>query len=288
MSTARLLLTHLRLHFQLLLAPLFLWGAALAGGRLTPRLLLGFLAFHVFLYGGTTAFNSAYDRDEGPVGGLYQPPPAPLALLPFSLVVQAIGALLAALVSPAALAVYLAMALLGAAYSHPATRWKASPATALPTIAFGQGVLGFLAGFATASPAPNTPALVVVVGAVSAALVVSGFYPLSSLFQLEEDRQRGDRTIGVAWGAPAAFAVALGCFLLALPLLVGLAWSRFGPLDALALALGMAVVILGTLRWRRRFVATAVRQNFLAAMRLNALAAACFSAYLVWRLLSPG
>src|SRR5205823_3554541 len=61
-------LLHLRLPFQLLLAPVFLWGALAAGGRCSPVLVAAFVAIHVCLYGGATAFNSVYDRDEGPVG----------------------------------------------------------------------------------------------------------------------------------------------------------------------------------------------------------------------------
>src|SRR5438552_16250684 len=68
------LLIHLRLHFQLLLAPIFLWGFLLGGGRVDARAMLAFVVVHLFLYGGATAFNSAYDRDVGPVGGLERPP----------------------------------------------------------------------------------------------------------------------------------------------------------------------------------------------------------------------
>ncbi|MEZ4680201.1 MAG: UbiA family prenyltransferase [Caldilineaceae bacterium] len=69
-------LIHLRLHYQLLLAPIFLWGYLLAGGQPDGSFGLAFVAFHLFLYGGMTAFNSYYDRDEGPIGGLEEPPPA--------------------------------------------------------------------------------------------------------------------------------------------------------------------------------------------------------------------
>jgi 1,4-dihydroxy-2-naphthoate octaprenyltransferase len=282
----RALLVHLRLHFQLLLAPLFLWGFLLGGGRPDARLVLAFVAFHVFLYGGTTAFNSAYDRDEGPVGGLFAPPPPPPLLLPFSLAVQALGALLAGLVSPATLLIYLALAALGAAYSHPSLRWKASPMTALPTIAVGQGALGFLAGLSSAAGGAPAAGWQQALGALSAALIVTGFYPLSSLFQLDEDRRRGDRTVAVSWGPGAAFTLALACFLAAAPLLALVGWARYGPSDALALAGGMLLVVAAVLRWRRRFDSAAVRANFLAAMRINALAAAAFSAYLLARIVT--
>ena len=52
------LLAHLRLHFQLLLAPIFLWGYFLSGVRTPADFWLAFVAFHIFLYGGITAFNS--------------------------------------------------------------------------------------------------------------------------------------------------------------------------------------------------------------------------------------
>ena len=79
----RTLFVHLRLHFQLLLAPVFLWGWLLAGGGLSRSVVLGFISFHVFLYSGATAFNSYYDRDIGPVGGLERPPGVVPTLLPF-------------------------------------------------------------------------------------------------------------------------------------------------------------------------------------------------------------
>src|SRR5439155_22738881 len=93
------LFVHLRLHFQLLLAPVFLWGWLVAGGGLSWSVAIAFVALHVFLYAGATAFNSYYDRDEGPVGGLERPPPVLPALLPVALGMKAIGAVLAALVN---------------------------------------------------------------------------------------------------------------------------------------------------------------------------------------------
>src|ERR1700724_1119894 len=98
-SDLKSLFIHLRLHFQLLLAPVFLWGWLVAGGGLNWTVLIGFVALHVFLYSGATAFNSYYDRDVGPVGGLEHPPQVVPALLPFSIAVQAVGWLLALFVN---------------------------------------------------------------------------------------------------------------------------------------------------------------------------------------------
>src|SRR5882762_6778301 len=127
----RTLFVHLRLHFQLLLAPVFLWGWLLAGGGLSRSVVLGFIAFHLFLYSGATAFNSYYDRDVGPVGGLEHPPPVSAALLPFSLAVQAAGWLLATLVNLPFFLLYGAFVVLSAMYSHPRVRLKAHTLTSL-------------------------------------------------------------------------------------------------------------------------------------------------------------
>src|SRR5262245_17257465 len=86
---------HLRVPFQLSLAPLFLWGYFLGnpsrGSSFSlislTTFVVGFCSFHLFLYAGITAFNTAYDRDEGPVGGMLNPPPVPRYLLAFSLAV---------------------------------------------------------------------------------------------------------------------------------------------------------------------------------------------------------
>ena len=64
------LVLHLRLHWQVMLAPLFLWGFVLAAGDnarnlITLEFWLVFFIFHVMFYGGATALNSYYDQDEG-------------------------------------------------------------------------------------------------------------------------------------------------------------------------------------------------------------------------------
>src|SRR5205823_1869464 len=131
-------LLHLRLNFQLMLAPIFLWGALAAGGRWNGRLAAAFVILHVCLYGGTTAFNSCYDRDDGPIGGLKRPPPVPERLLAVSLALMALGAGAAFAVRPAFAVVYLAMLLLGIAYSDPAVRLKSRPWASVLVVPLGQ------------------------------------------------------------------------------------------------------------------------------------------------------
>jgi 1,4-dihydroxy-2-naphthoate octaprenyltransferase len=282
------LVVHLRLPFQLLLAPVFLWGWLLSGGGWNAGLGVAFVAFHVCLYGGATAFNSYYDRDVGPVGGLARPPPATSALLPWSVGVQALGWLAATLAQPLLFWVYGGFVVLSVAYSHPRLRLKARPIGSLVVVGLGQGVLAFLGAWAAnrgeLASAWSTDGLV---GALAAALVVVGLYPLTQLFQIEEDRARGDRTLAVAWGPRLSFAVSLAGLLLGGLALSLLLLSRFGVLDGLLISLGLSLEVAAVLAWARTFDPRQIMRNYRHVMRLNATCAGALSAYFVLRLLKP-
>ena len=250
------LFVHLRLHYQLvLLSPLFIWGFLLGGKVPSIRAGLGFLAFHGFLYGGITAYNSYYDRDEGPVGGLQFPPPVSEALLGFSLAVQAVGLVLALFVGIAFTVLYLIVMVLSVAYSHPRWRWKARPILSLFVVAFGQGAIGFMGGWlcGNSPPVPWLGSPGAMLGTAVATFITVGFFPLTQIYQTEEDSARGDRTFAVAFGVKGSFGFALVCLALAGACMVPLVYHLWGRWDALLIG-GVFVVVQGIIvLWQRRF-----------------------------------
>ena len=200
---------HLRLQFQLILAPVFLLGYKLTGAELELRFVGLFLLVHIGLYGGMTAFNSYYDRDEGPIGGMKFPPLADK--------LERNGGLFLQLVAVGAMAFWgWGMALaglvilgLGVAYSHPRWRWKARPLVSLLTVAVGQGVLPFFMGIAAANElSGRVGSMEMALAASATAIIITGLYPLTQVYQIAEDRQRGDYTIAVYWGADRIFLFA--------------------------------------------------------------------------------
>ncbi len=270
-SDVRAWFVHLRLNFQFYLSPIFLWGFVLANGQLDRNLVLGYLAFHLFGYAGGTAFNSYYDRDAGPIGGLEHPPPVPRGLLPFSLVWQLIGFLIALSLNRTFAAIYLSMFALSIAYSHPRTRFKGRPLAALGTIALGQGILAFLGGWACAgalvSSTLTVPALL---GMSSATLITVGFYPLTEIYQIEEDMRRGDQTLAIWLGPARAFRFALVSLVLGGLAAIGLILLRYQIWEALALCLFLVGVFVAIWRWSRAFNAAPVAYNFRMAMQMYA------------------
>ncbi len=272
---------HLRLPFNLFLSPLFLWGAwwASAAGSVAPeplRLVVAWLALHVFLYGGTNALNSFYDRDEGPIGGLFEPPAIDPGLLRWAWVVQLAGLPLALWVGGPFTVVWLALLGVATAYSHPATRWKARPVAALAAVALGQGGLGALAGAVAVRDGWVEAGALVGAGAplylgVPACLVV-GLYVVSQSYQTVEDRRRGDRTLPVLWGARTALRAAAIASAVGATALVVLVAQRSGLPWAMAFAAFLGALGAWQLAWAARFDEDDVRGSFRTTMRFVAVA----------------
>lgn len=278
------LVVHLRLHFQLLLAPIFLWGFVLAGGQVDRRFWVAFAALHIFLYGGTTAYNSYYDRDEGPVGGLKQPPPVTPELLPFSLVFQTVGALLALAVSPIFFTLYLFIFALFTAYSHPGIRLKKRPVVGLLTVALGQGVLAGLSGAAAANASPVALSPLAWLGIVAASALTTGFYPITQVYQIDEDLARGDVTFA-AWVGPArAFRFALVVMAAGSAALVPVFYGVYGVLITVGLIIFCAGLLVALSRWARRYDPADVLTNYGRVTLLHRLMSGGFLALLVLKL----
>jgi 1,4-dihydroxy-2-naphthoate octaprenyltransferase len=277
---------HLRLKFQLLLSPIFLLGFVIAGGQIGRALILGYIAFHVFGYAGGTAFNSYYDRDIGPIGGLEHPPPVPTALLAFSLIWQLIGLGLAYAASWQCAAIYLVMFLMSTAYSHPSIRWKGRALAGLATVAFGQGILGYLGGWTCAGLAiAGVLTAHGLLGMVAATLITLGFYPLTGIYQIEEDRARGDQTFPVWQGPAQSFRFAITCFLIGGAAAISLILIRYQAVEALVLGLVLAGVLIAVWHWSRTFDPSAIVSNFRTVMWLYTMTSLGFMGWLALHLL---
>ena len=241
-------LLHLRFPFVYVLAPIYVWGAYWAPGGWTPRTTLGFLIVHLALYPGANAFNSAYDRDTGPIGGLARPPVLPPALAAGSVLLQGAGALLAPLVGAGFTLAYLALWAIFSAYSHPALRWKRSPVRSTAAIVGGQGALGWFLGWSAAGGGWRLG------GAAwwslaAACVAVAALYPLTQVYQIAEDAAREDDTLARRLGVRGTFLWGAAGFVALGALLWPLGRPGFG-LAALYLGLtGAIVAVLRPARW---------------------------------------
>ncbi len=270
---------HLRLPFNVLLTPIYLYGILIAADATgvsrplsDPAVWLGWLSLHLFLYGGTTAFNSYYDRDEGPVGGMLHPPAVDAGLLPFSLIVQAVGLGLAVFVGASFTAAWTVLFLVFAAYSHPAVRLKARPAAALTAIALGQGAVGFVLGWTVVAPIGGLISPAVLVRMAATAAIVTGLYIVTQSYQVREDGARGDRTLPVLLGPTRALRLAVAVLAPGGLVLVADVARLAGAWTATVVTLAFAFLAAWLLRWAGAFDSEATEENYRTAMRISASA----------------
>lgn len=236
----------------------FLLGSLLAVGLglRWGMLLLGWFAFVVLLNGGTLAINSAYDQDEGDIGYLRRPPKPPRYLLHFSSVLLALGVAAAVpffRVQPEGgrfFWVLLACTAMSVAYSAPPLRLKARAGWDLLINCLGFGLLTPLAGWAATgrAVAPFFWSL-----GWGFFFLFAALYPMTQIYQIEEDRGRGDRTLVILLGEARALALALAAALIAHLLFVrGALFAQRNPLVVLlSLGVWLAVVLPWMARWRR-------------------------------------
>src|SRR5437763_7494911 len=221
-------------------------GGAVRGARL-PKAIGALVVWVVFLNGGTLAINSVFDKDEGDIGYLRAPPPPPRRLLGFSVALLAGGQLLGFALPPAFRVDYAICLVLSILYSVPPFRFKAVAGVDWVINMWGFGTLTpFAAWAATGRPLDVGHALVL----LGFCPLFAGLYPLTQLYQMEEDRRRGDRTLALMLGTRASLAVAIASIVLAFALFswaAALLWVRAWLL-LVPLTLWLAVLV----PWYRR------------------------------------
>ena len=186
-------------------------GATMHGTRLAA-LLGGVAVWVVLLNGGTLAINSAFDNDEGDIGYLDAPPPPPAHLAVFGFALMAAGQGIALALPRGfaiAYAICFAMSLL---YSVPPARLKAVAGADWIINMVGFGALTPYAGWAL-TQLPLSRAGAWALGGF--APLFAALYPLTQLYQLEEDRARGDRTLALVLGLRWSLAVSIGAAVIA-------------------------------------------------------------------------
>jgi len=182
------------------------------GGQHLRAALLALVIWVVFLNGGTLAINSVFDKDEGDIGYLNAPPTLPRYLLHFSLVLLIGGQALALLLPSGFQIAYAICFVLSVLYSVPPFRFKAVAGVDWVINMWGFGTLTpYAAWAATGRPLDLGHGLVL----LAFCPLFAGLYPLTQLYQFDEDRRRGDRTLALILGMRASLIVAVVCTLLA-------------------------------------------------------------------------
>jgi 4-hydroxybenzoate polyprenyltransferase len=216
------------------------------GGQQLGAALRALLLWVVFLNGGTLAINSVFDKDEGDIGYLNAPPPLPRYLLQFSVGLLVAGQLLAFTLPLGFQIAYAICFVLSILYSVPPFRFKAVAGVDWVINMWGFGTLTpYAAWAATGRPLDAGHALVL----LAFCPLFAALYPLTQLYQFDEDRRRGDRTLALILGMRASLVVAVLATLLAFGLFAWAILLVHIPAKGLVLLLPLALWLGVLLPW---------------------------------------
>jgi 1,4-dihydroxy-2-naphthoate octaprenyltransferase len=276
---------HLRIPFSFFLMPVYVFALGISPNLGESRLLWSFVIIHLFLYPASNGFNSYFDKDEKSIGGLKNPPPVTAGLYYLSLFFDAIAIVLAIVKISMFFALLLFIyGLVSKAYSYPAIRLKKYPITGWLTVGLFQGFFTFLMCYAGINnyELENLTAARVLLPAILSSIILLGTYPMTQIYQHEEDAARGDKTLSLMLGIRGTFMFVLIVFTLAATGYVAYFYSFYSLWFAEVFLLSLLPVVIFFMIWFYRVLNDPAKANFSNTMWLNFLSAFCLNGFFIW------
>jgi 1,4-dihydroxy-2-naphthoate octaprenyltransferase len=205
-------LLHLRIPFSFFLLPVFLFAWAIAPNADWFCVAIVFLSLHVFLYPASNGYNSYFDKDEKSIGGLRHPPKVTTDLYRWAIVFDVLAVTLGLMINTTFAIMLVSYGLVSKAYSHPSIRLKKYAVLSWVIAGFFQGAftfwmayIGLTNGTWGVITSQWQPALLT-------SAILWGSYPMTQIYQHEEDKKRGDITLSYKLGIRGTFLFTLVMF----------------------------------------------------------------------------
>lgn len=253
-------------------------------------LVWSFVIIHLFLYPASNAYNSYFDKDESSIGILRRPPPVSRALYYTSLLFDLIAIILGWWVVNVQFALMLTVyGVISKAYSHPLIRLKKFPILSWMVVVVFQGVFTMIMCYMGINDVGLLQSLraEVVYGGCASTLLLFASYPLTQVYQHEEDGKRGDRTISMLLGVRGTFLFALLSFCVAIAAFEIYFMKFFSTEVGVIFMLSLTPVVLSFVIWYARVLRDESRANFSWAMWLTFISSLCLNCFFLWLHMSP-
>jgi len=278
---------HLRIPFSFFLLPIFLFAVAISPNLIMLRLQWVFFILHFLVYPASNGYNSYFDKDEKSIGGLKNPPPVSPGLYWMSLLLDLLAVILGAtLVSLDFAVMVFIYGMVSKAYSHPLVRLKKYPVIGWLVTGFFQGSFTFLMCYMALNKFELTIALQTqsLLPAGLTSLMLWANYPMTQVYQHEEDAAHGDKTLSLMLGIHGTFRFAAAFFLLTSAGFVYFFLQYYQPRHAIAFLLALSPVILFFLYWYVRVWRDPSKADFAHTMWLNFISATSLIVFFTWLL----
>jgi 1,4-dihydroxy-2-naphthoate polyprenyltransferase len=263
----------LRFHFSIFLLPVYLFALSQLPHVNWRDAVIVFFVLHIVVYPSSNGYNSYMDHDETPIGGLKNPMKPTKQLFFVTVAMDVIAVVVSLVVSVYFASGVLLYILASRAYSYRGIRLKKYPVIGYLTVVLFQGALVFLITYHGSSldKTLDVPLLPM----MAAACLIGGYYPLTQIYQHEDDRKDGILTISMLLGKRGTFLFCGGIFAAA-TLLMFITFYREDRLDGFYIFLGcMLPMVLFFLSWMTKVWKNEAEANFQNSLWMNVLASCC-------------
>ena len=263
----------LRFVFSFFLMPVYLFAVSQVHDVCWPDALLVFLILHVLVYPSSNGYNSYMDRDTGPIVGVEKPLQPTKQLFYASIIMDTIAIVASLFISLYFAAGILLYILSSRAYSYRGIRLKKYPITGYLIVVLCQGALIFFLSYHGSSRLHelNVP----VWGMIAAAGLIGGYYPLTQIYQHEEDKADGVRTISYVLGKRGTFIFCAAVFTIS-TIAMFVLFNQQGQRWLFYLFIAcMGPMVWFFIQWMLKVWKNEQHASFKNSLKMNVLAAIC-------------
>jgi 1,4-dihydroxy-2-naphthoate polyprenyltransferase len=234
---------------------------------------LVFVTLHLLVYPASNGYNSYMDRDTSPIGGLKNPLKPTKQLFIVTVCMDIVAVIISFFVSLVFAVGVLLYILASRAYSYRKIRLKKYPVMGYLTVVIFQGAVIFFLVYHGADS--NHTVHVPVISMVASSLLIGGFYPLTQIYQHQEDMDDGVETISYKLGYTGTFIFTGIIYALAFCALGFQFFSNLEGTSFFILQIFMLPVIIYFFIWFRKVLKNNKEANFKNTMLMNLLASVC-------------
>jgi 1,4-dihydroxy-2-naphthoate octaprenyltransferase len=281
-------LAHLRFVFSIFLMPVFCFAYSQAPQVDLAKAIIIFVVWHLLAFPASNGYNSYFDKDEDSIGLLEKPPEVDLSLYYFSILLEMLAFGLGFIVSWQFACAVLLYGIMSKMYSHPSTRLKRFPIISFLTVFIFQGCFIYWTTYSALSGVSlfrHWDAGFIIAGAICSCLIGAS-YPLTQVYQHEEDSRRGDRTISILLGYKGSFIFS-GLLFASAIVLTFVYWQPVSLKPFYSFLICSLPVFLYFNYWFYLVGKSTANANFKNAMRMNFISATFMLIYFAGLMVIP-
>jgi len=234
---------------------------------------LVFIILHILVYPASNGYNSYMDRDTGSIGGIKDPLQPTRQLFYTTIILDIIAISLSLLITWVFALGILLYILASRAYSYRGIRLKKYPFIGYLTVVLFQGAVTFFLVYHGSGSVHELQ--VPIPGMLASSLLIGGFYPLTQIYQHEDDLKDGVKTISYVLGYRGTFIFTGIVYALAFTVL-GILYFQSNEMRLFfVLQIFMAPVLVYFFMWFMQVNRNIKTADFTHTMRMNIIASVC-------------